>query len=294
MSTPLILVTGANGQVGSELRALVGLWPAFRFHFATREEIPLDNEEKLKEAITAIHPTWVINCAAYTAVDKAETERNLAMTINGKAPGWIADVCRDLGAQLIHISTDYVFHGEGTHPYREDDPVQPVNFYGETKLEGERTVLATLPNAIIVRTAWVYSSYGHNFVKTMLRLMGERKELNVVDDQSGRPTYARDLASALLHLIQSWSTIQEHPTPHIFHYSNTGAITWCQFAQAIAELSGSDCQVHPIPSSAYPTPAKRPAYSVMNTDKIRPYLPDAIPHWKDSLHHCLSELKRLA
>lgn len=292
MSTPIILVTGANGQVGSELRDLAAQWPAFEFHFATREEIPLDDREKLQAAIQAIRPHWIINCAAYTAVDKSETERELAMTINGKAPGWIAEKCRDLGAHMIHLSTDYVFHGEAVHPYREDDPVHPVNYYGETKLEGERTVLAALPDAMIVRTAWVYSAHGHNFVKTMLRLMSERKELNVVDDQSGRPTYARDLAATLLHLVEVWPQINQHPTPHIFHYSNTGAITWFQFAQAIAELSGSNCLVHPIPSSAYPTPAKRPTNSVMNTDKIRTYLPDAIPHWKDSLHQCLTALGR--
>lgn len=293
MPTPLVLVTGANGQVGSELRDLATHWPNYRFLFTDRQELSLEHQPELEAGIKSIRPDWVINCAAYTAVDKAETEVDIAMTINGKAPGWIAAVCREIGAKLIHISTDYVFPGESTHPYREDDAVSPVNYYGATKLEGERTVLAALPDAIIVRTAWVYSAHGHNFVKTMLRLMKDRTELNVVDDQQGRPTYARDLAEALLQLMDRAEEIQQHPTPHLFHYSNTGAISWCTFAQAIAELSGSPCRVNPIPSSAYPTPAKRPAYSVMNTDKIREWLPAPIPHWKDSLHVCLAALDAL-
>lgn len=286
MSKPLILVTGANGQVGKELRQLAAAYPQFQFLFLSREDLPIHHFELVRNFFETSQPAFCINCAAYTAVDKAESEKDLALLVNAESVGVLAAVAKLYNTRFIHISTDYVFDGTATTPYKEDAPVNPVNFYGSTKLKGEEECQQANAAAIIIRTSWVYSAFGNNFVKTMLRLMKERQSLNVVNDQLGSPTYAADLANAILQIINSgnWQ-------PGIYHYSNTGVISWYQFAVAIKELAGLNCTVNPIPTSAYPTPAKRPAYSVFNKEKIQSTYKLHIPDWKDSLKICLTKLE---
>jgi dTDP-4-dehydrorhamnose reductase len=285
-TAPLILVTGANGQLGKALHALQDAFPGFRMVFLSREDLPIHHFELVHNFFKAYQPAYCINCAAYTAVDRAESEQDLARLVNGEAVEVLAKVCVEFNTRFIHISTDYVFDGQSPEPYKETDAVHPVNTYGATKLEGEQRCLEADANAIIVRTAWVYSEFGNNFVKTMLRLMKERPAINVVNDQIGAPTYAVDLAAALLQLIQGgkWE-------PGIYHYSNTGRISWYDFAVAIRNLSGSTCEVNPIPSSQYPTPAKRPSFSLLDTHKIRTTYGIDIPDWQESLKTCLHKLQ---
>lgn len=281
-----ILVTGANGQLGKEMQVIAATFPHYAFLFVTREELPIDNAE----AVTLYFNTHAIdvcvNCAAYTAVDKAESDKEKAFAVNGAATGNLAALCSEKNILFIHISTDYVFDGTSTAPYKEDHPVHPVGVYGASKLKGEELALQNNPHSIIIRTSWVYSSFGNNFVKTMLRLMKERESINVVNDQQGCPTYAADLAKAIMDII-SGVTI----APGIYNFSNHGNISWYQFAVAIKEISGSKCIVHPIPTSQYPTPAKRPAYSVLDTTKIRDTFNVVIPEWKESLQKCMSLLQ---
>jgi dTDP-4-dehydrorhamnose reductase len=282
-----ILVTGANGQLGSEMRVIAGDFASYNFLFVTKDELTIDDEAAVKNYFDSYAIDYCVNCAAYTAVDKAETETEKAMLINATAVANLAKVCKEYQAQFIHISTDYVFDGTATEPYKEDDLVSPVNLYGASKLNGEELAIQNNPQSIIIRTSWVYSSFGNNFVKTMLRLMKDRESINVVSDQQGCPTYAADLASAIMQIIQSDKKIAGST---IFNYSNTGAINWYQFAVAIKELSGSNCIVNPIPATQYPTPAKRPSYSVMDTTKIQQTFNLGIPQWKDSLKLCLKLL----
>jgi dTDP-4-dehydrorhamnose reductase len=287
MSNPVkILVTGANGQLGKELKQLSSSFPQFDFQFLSREDLPIHHFELVRNFFNAYHPTYLINCAAYTAVDRAESEKELAFQVNGEAVGVLAAVCKEKNCRFIHISTDYVFDGTATVPYKEDHPVNPQSVYGASKLEGEQQAFQFNPNSIVIRTAWVYSEFGKNFVKTMLKLMSEREELNVVSDQVGSPTYAADLATAILHIISSgkWKG-------GIYHYSNEGVISWYDFAVAIKELSGFTCVVNPIPTLQYPTPAKRPAYSVLDKSKIMATFDLPIPDWKKSLATCLERLK---
>ena len=290
-----ILVTGANGQLGMELQQLATTYPLFEFIFTTRQELPLDNLDVTSHSITKHQPQYCINCAAYTAVDKAESEKELAYKVNAEAPGIIAKACKENNVQLIHISTDYVFNGTGNVPYKEEDPTDPVNLYGDSKLQGEKMVMEFNPDAIIIRTAWVYSEFGKNFVKTMLRLMADKDQISVVSDQSGTPTYAADLAEAILKII---STLEDPAhlsllTTHagIYHFSNEGNITWYDFALAIKDLSGSKCKVNPISTSQYPTPAKRPFYSVLDKTKIRQTFNISIKNWKESLAACIEKIK---
>ncbi len=280
-----ILVTGADGQLGMELRQLASSLPLYNFIFTTRKELPFDDTSLLKEKLEYYQPQYIINCAAYTAVDKAETEKELAYLVNAIAAGTMAAFCEENNVRLVHISTDYVFDGRATIPYSEEETTNPQSVYGHSKLEGESLVLQNNPGAIIIRTAWVYSRFGKNFVKTMLRLMKEKEAIGVVNDQFGTPTHAADLASAILQIIasQQWQ-------PGIYNYSNLGTTSWYEFAVAISELSGSNCKVNPIPTSAFPTPAKRPAYSVLDKKKIMQVFDMAIPHWKDSLADCLQNL----
>lgn len=279
-----ILVTGSNGQLGSELRELSVHYPKHQFIFLDRESFSLEKEMS-EEVFKKLKPGVFINCAAYTAVDKAEEERELAMQVNGIAPGKIAALCKKYGVKMIHISTDYVFNGNAGLPFKEDDPTDPQNHYGFTKMEGERNVLKENEESIIIRTSWVYSSYGKNFVKTMLRLFSEKKSINVVSDQVGSPTYAADLAEALMQIIESgkWEA-------GIYHYSNEGVTSWYEFAEEIKQLSGASCTVHPIPTTAYPTPAKRPAFSVMDLGKIKLVYNIHPKNWKSSLRKCLGKL----
>lgn len=287
MSNLKILITGANGQLGNEFRSLSAKYPGDSFIFLTRQELSIDNADNVRQVLQEHNPHWVVNCAAYTAVDKAETEKELAMAINAEGAGTLAAVCKELGSRFIHISTDYVFDGSSASPYREDAATGPINTYGQTKLRGEELVLSNNSDAMIIRTSWVYSYFGNNFVKTMLRLMNERESINVVSDQVGSPTYAADLAAAIMQIIHS------NPNGNakgIFHYSNEGEISWYQFAQAIKELTGSSCNVNPIPSSQYPTPAKRPQYSLLDKSRIRNAFHLEIPHWKKSLEACIDRL----
>lgn len=282
-----ILVTGANGQLGSEVRALADRYPQLRFRFVDRKELPIDDPAAIEKYFAAYHINYCINCAAYTAVDKAENEKDIAFLVNATAAGNLARNCRQHNTQLIHISTDYVFAGNGNQPYTETDATAPLGVYGASKLKGEELVQLHDPGAIIIRTAWVYSSYGHNFVKTMIRLMGEKESISVVNDQFGCPTYAADLAAAILQMIVSGKLKNN---AGIYHYTNTGTISWYEFATAIRDMIHSKCIVHPVTTDQYPTLARRPKYSVLDTKKIRDTFDISIPDWKKSLQACLKLL----
>lgn len=284
-SNKTILVTGANGQLGKEFQALAELNQQYHFLFTAREDLAIENAEAVQQYFKDHPINFCINCAAYTAVDKAETADEAAFLINATAAGNLAAVCEQFKVQLIHISTDYVFDGTGKRPYKETDTTNPIGVYGKSKLQGEALVLQHSPAAIIIRTSWVYSSFGNNFVKTMLRLMTEREVVNVVNDQTGCPTYAADLAQCILKIIEKHGSF--HIPYRIFNYCNEGIISWYEFALAIKELTNSSCAVNPIPSSQYPTPAKRPAYSVLNNSRIKEVFAVVIPEWKESLKKCL-------
>ncbi len=291
MAKPVILVTGANGQLGREIQALSVFFPQFEFVFPGRELLSIDNTEQVQAYFKNVLPAFCINCAAYTAVDKAETDKEMAMLINGTAVGTLAAVCKAYKTRLIHISTDYVFDGTASVPYKEDDATKPVNYYGASKREGEVLCLKNDSESIIIRTSWVYSVYGNNFVKTMMRLMKERESLNVVSDQVGSPTYAADLAKAILTIIAENAESGKWKAG-IYHYSNAGVISWYDFAATIKRLTESNCAVNPIPTSSYPTPAKRPSYSVMSKEKIKSVYNIEPPGWESSLVKCLNLLKQ--
>ncbi|MGG7035239.1 MAG: dTDP-4-dehydrorhamnose reductase [Flavobacterium sp.] len=278
-----ILVTGANGQLGSELKVLSGNYPQFEWHFADRSEITLDNLVLLQEQLQKINPDIILNCGAYTAVDKAETETELANTVNHLSVELIAKYAKKHNAKLIHISTDYVFDGNSSVALTEEASTNPMNVYGKTKLEGEIVCLRENPDAIIIRTSWVYSTFGNNFVKTMQRLMQERDSLKVVNDQIGSPTHAGDLAKAMITIVTS-----EKWVPGVFHFSNEGEISWYQFALDIKELGGYGCEINGIPSSDYPTPAKRPAFSLLDKSKIKRIYGVEVPFYKDSLKRMMN------
>jgi len=285
-SKPRILVTGANVQLGKELKQLQALYPQYEFIFLSREDLPIHHFELVRNFFKGYHPQYLINCAAYTAVDRAETEKDLAFQVNGEAVGVLAAVCKEYGTRFLHISTDYVFDGTATTPYKEDAPTNPQSVYGASKLEGEKEALHFNPDSIIIRTSWVYSEFGRNFVKTMMKLMGEKDQLYVVNDQIGSPTYAADLADVIMQIISSgkWS-------PGIYHFSNEGVISWFDFATAIRDLTESTCKVTAIPTTSYPTPAKRPVYSVLDKSKIDGTFGITPKDWKDSLRGCLDRLK---
>lgn len=266
---------------------MASLYPEYHFLFVSREQLSITDEASVEDFFSQNNISYCFNCAAYTAVDKAETEKDTAFESNGTAVGNLAAVCKKYNALLIHISTDYVFNGNATKPYIEINETDPVNTYGASKLLGENEAVKTNPSTIIIRTSWVYSSFGKNFVKTMLRLMSEKESISVVNDQVGCPTYANDLADAIMKII----TANEHPKAGIYNYSNRGVISWYEFALAIKEISASSCMVNPVSSAQYPTPAKRPNYSVLDTTKIQQVFNIEIPFWKDSLEKCISILK---
>lgn len=278
-----ILVTGSNGQLGSELRILSEKNPQFEWIFADRNQISLDNLTILENQLDAVNADIIVNCAAYTAVDKAESEKELADTINHLAVGILASWSSKNNSKLIHVSTDYVFDGTSSTALTENAPTNPVNVYGATKLAGEQLCLQKNPEAIILRTSWVYSSFGNNFVKTMSRLMIERDTLSVVNDQIGSPTYAADLAQAIITIIthSNW-------TSGIYNFSNEGEISWYEFALAIKEFGAYTCDLSGIPSSSYPTPAKRPAYSLLDKSKIKKEFQVVVPNYKESLKLMMS------
>ncbi len=278
-----ILVTGANGQLGREFQQVQNNFPDYKFVFVAKNELSISNEKAVAAFFKKNKIAVCINCAAYTAVDKAEQERELATETNTTAVGYLAKACKANEVLFIHISTDYVFDGSATLPYHPNDKTNPVNFYGSTKLEGEINAIKENAASIIIRTAWVYSSSGNNFVKTMMRLMNERESIGVVNDQRGAPTYAADLAEAIMKIIAT-----ENPTAGIYHYTNTGNISWFDFAKEIAETIQTKCVVNPIATAQFPTPAARPAYSVLDTKKIETTFQIQIADWKKSLHKCIS------
>ncbi|PVH25619.1 dTDP-4-dehydrorhamnose reductase [Sphingobacterium corticibacter] len=280
-----ILVTGANGQLGSELRNLVKNHPQDDFSFVTREEVPLDDLAKINQILDQYNPDLVINAGAYTAVDKAESEPELADMVNHLAVAKIADWVKIHDAKLIHISTDYVFQGNSSVALTESEKTNPINVYGLTKQKGEQAIVKSGADAVIIRTAWVYSIYGSNFVKTMIRLMTERNEISVISDQIGSPTYAHDLASAIMTIAHS-----EKWNSGIYHYSNEGQISWYDFAVAIREIANLDCEINPIPTEQYPTPAKRPKYSLLDKTKIKDTFAVEIPKWEESLRVMVGKL----
>ena len=290
MSQPVILVTGANGQVGQELRVLAESNPTFEFIFTTHENMPVHDEAAVQKLFAAHRPAYCLNCAAYTAVDKAESETEIAYQVNAEGPRILAAACKSYNTRFIHISTDYVFNGQSATPYKEDAPTEPINMYGASKLKGEQLCLETNPDTIIIRTAWVYSSFGKNFVKTMMKLMQDRPAINVVSDQVGAPTYAADLANCMMQIVANSQLSAANWFPGIYHYSNQGRISWYDFAVAIKELTGSACTVNAIPSEQFPTPAKRPSFSLFNTQKIQQTFHCNIPFWKDSLQQCIKLL----
>jgi dTDP-4-dehydrorhamnose reductase len=283
-----ILITGAWGQLGNELQVLSGNYPQHQFHFTDIDTLDITSTDAIHAFFSANHPEAVINCAAYTAVDKAEQEPEKARLVNAVATSLLAQACKEFRSLLIHISTDYVFDGKGYRPYVETDPVNPVSVYALTKWAAEEEIRKTGGNAIIIRTSWLYSSFGNNFVKTMMKYGRERGLLNVVFDQVGTPTYARDLADAILKILSSQRPVTGIET---YHYSNEGVLSWYDFAKAITELSGISCVINPILTSEYPLPASRPFYSVLNKAKIKQRFDLKIPFWKDSLKDCLLLIK---
>ncbi len=288
MNMPAILVTGANGQLGNALRALSVSFSHFRFFFLSAGDLDITEEHAVDLFFRSNRPAYCINCAAFTAVDKAEDEAETAYRLNRDGIALLAQACSKYACRLMHISTDYVFSGASSTPYREEDAADPKNIYGLSKLAGERAAMKHDPGCIIIRTAWVYSAYGSNFVKTMLKLMKERESVNVVNDQTGTPTYAVDLANACLSIVAGDNWAQG-----IYHYTNEGRASWYDFALAIKQMSGADCNVNAIPSSAFPTRAKRPAFSLLDTRKIKSVFAVSAPEWQSALRRCLKEMNAL-
>lgn len=281
-----ILVTGANGQLGAELRQLSRQYDAFTYQFTDVDELDITSEIAVKRLAEDFRPDVIINASAYTAVDKAEEEQAKAEAINASGPANLANAARQYGALLVHVSTDYVFNGKHYKPYQETDNPSPLGVYGQTKLQGEQEIIKQGGSALIIRTSWLYSATGHNFVKTMLRLGKERDNLHVVNDQIGSPTFAGDLAESILKIISLTATDK----PQIYHYTNEGVASWYDFAWEIFRIKGINCKVHPIATKDYPTPAPRPYYSVLEKSRVRQDFNLPIPHWKDSLKRCLTVL----
>ncbi|HKK67006.1 MAG TPA: dTDP-4-dehydrorhamnose reductase [Bacteroidales bacterium] len=279
------LITGANGQLGSKIQDLQSEYSGNTFFFTDVDTLDITNEKAIGSYIEKNKIDVLINCAAYTAVDKAESETLLAQKLNAEAPGLLAKACERHRAAFIHVSTDYVFSGKTYIPYREEMPTDPQSAYGNTKRLGELAVIESGVKGAIVRTSWLYSEYGNNFVKTMLRLGSERAELSVVYDQAGSPTYAGDLAIALLKLAG-----KPFEGTELYHFSDEGVCSWYDFAVEIMKQKSLNCKINPIESKDYPTPAERPPYSVFNKSKIKQKLNIKIPHWRDSLTKCLEKL----
>ena len=285
-----ILVIG-DGQLGKSLESIAQYYDEYRFEFVNRNDLDLEDELSFSNFFKNRRFEVIINCAAYTSVDKAETEKELANKINHIAVKNLALITKKNRSKLIHISTDYVFDGTKSEPYLESDKVNPQGVYGKTKLQGEKAVIELLATgAIIIRTSWLYSEYGNNFVKTMMRLGKIQKDINIVCDQVGSPTYARDLAKTIMKIIQSNFFKHSEFKTQIYHFSNDGYISWHDFAKAIFELTGIDCYAKPIETKDYPTDALRPLYSVLSNKKIRAKYNLNIPYWKDGLEECLMKL----
>lgn len=281
-----ILVTGSNGQLGGEIKAISSNY-SYNFFFTDRSNIDITSKDNVKEFCKTNNINVIINCAAYTAVDKAELDEINADLINRKAVKKLSIVAKELNIKLIHISTDYVFDGKNFKPYCEEFQTNPQSIYGKTKLDGENELININPlNSIIIRTSWVYSYYGNNFVKTMLRLGKEKEELGVIFDQVGTPTYAKDLAKTILDIVPQI----ENQKVEIYNYSNEGVLSWYDFAKEIMKMAKLNCKINPIETYQYPTPAKRPYYSLLNKVKIKSMFNIEIPYWKDGLDDCLKRL----
>ena len=278
-----LLITGANGQLGSEICNLAMSDNINSYIFTDIEELDITDLDAVCNYVQIQKPDYIINCAAYTAVDKAEEDIDLCTKINYHAVENIAKCAKNIGAKVVHISTDYVYGGDSSTPYLESDPTNPKSVYGSTKLRGEIALMNILPeDSIIIRTSWLYSTYGKNFVKTMIMLGKEMERLNVVSDQRGTPTYARDLAKAIMHIVDA-----EKFVAGIYNYSNEGECTWYDFACEIHKIAGVESVVNPISTNEYPTKAIRPVYSVLNKSKIKRTFGLSIPNWKDSLNECI-------
>ena len=284
-----ILVTGSNGQLGNEIRLLASENKHHTFFFTDVEELDITNKTALLEYSKTNRIEVIINCAAYTAVDRAESDEDVARLINALAVLNLGEVAAELGARIIHVSTDYVFNGKAFIPYKETDQPDPVSAYGRTKLEGEQLLQQSCSDAVIIRTAWLYSEFGNNFVKTMLRLGRERDRLNVVYDQIGSPTYAGDLAQAIMNIVNADRWIGG-----IYHFTNEGVCSWYDFTLAIHQLACIHCEVKPITSDQYPTPTERPHYSVLDKQKIKETYRIYIPHWHEALQRCLNNMNESA
>ena len=280
-----ILITGANGQLGNEMRVLSAEYPEYSYFFTDVEELNICNEQAVMDYVEDHQIHVIVNCAAYTAVDKAEEDVELCTKLNADAVGYLAKAAEAFGAEFIQISTDYVFDGTAHIPYQETEPTCPNSVYGSTKLAGEQNALTLCTCSMVIRTAWLYSTFGNNFVKTMIRLGRERDSLGVIFDQVGTPTYARDLARAI------FAAIRQGVTPGIYHFSNEGVCSWYDFTKAIHRLAGiTTCQVKPLHTSEYPTKAKRPHYSVLDKSKIKEVYHVEIPYWEASLKECIYQM----
>lgn len=282
-----LFITGAYGQLGNCLRDRIEVDQRFSAVYSDLDQLDITDDEAVRKALKAAGCDLMVNCAAYTAVDKAEQEPDLAVHINGNGVAVLASACKDAGIPMIHISTDYIFSGTGTVPYTETDPASPKTSYGKSKRKGEEAFLQSGVGGFIIRTSWLYSEYGHNFLKTMLRLGRQKTELRVVNDQIGCPTYAGDLADAILELAHRLPATRQ---TDIIHYSNAGQTTWFGFASAIMREADIDCRVIPVTSAEYPTLAKRPVYSVLSVAKAKEYYHLQIPEWQWSLRKCISFL----
>lgn len=282
-----ILVTGSNGQLGNEIQQLAGQFPDCSFVFTDLAELDISNFQAIEKFPSIEMFQCIINCAAYTAVDKAEAEPEKANLINGLSAGNLARIAKKINALLVHISTDYVFDGKNHQPYKETDTPDPVSAYARSKFLGESEVITNAGNALIIRTSWLYSSFGHNFVKTIMKYGKERGKLNVVYDQIGAPTYAADLALTVLEIIPE---AMSRTGVHVYHYANEGVTSWYDFAKAIIEISEIDCTINPIETKEYPLPAPRPFYSVFAKEKIKADFGISIPYWRDSLKICIGKL----
>lgn len=280
-----VLVTGAHGQVGTELNFLSSLLETHSFTFVGKTDLNIADAQEVSNLLTKQKFDVVINCAAYTAVDKAESENELAFKVNAEGAGNLAKSCKLSGAKFVHISTDFIFDGTLARPLLESDSTNPLSVYGASKLEGEKQVIQNNPDALIIRSSWVYSSFGNNFVKTILKLCKERESLNIIFDQIGTPTYARDLADVILKIVMN-----EEWKPGIYNYSNEGAASWYDFAVAIRDIAGLKTKILPIETHQYPTPAVRPKYSVLNKEKIKETFGLEIPYWRSSLEKCIALL----
>ena len=281
-----ILITGANGQLGNEMRVLSAENPEYTYFFTDVAELDICNEQAVLDFVKANNIHVIVNCAAYTAVDNAEDNVELCTKLNADAVGYLAKAAEANGAEFIQISTDYVFDGTAHIPYQETEPTCPNSVYGSTKLAGEQNALSLCSRSMVIRTAWLYSTFGNNFVKTMIRLGKERDSLGVIFDQIGTPTYARDLARAI------FAAIRQGVAPGVYHFSNEGVCSWYDFTKAIHRLAGiNTCSVKPLHTSEYPTKAKRPHYSVLDKTKIKETYHIEIPYWMNSLQSCIAELE---